>query len=228
MLLSLFIGVAVCFASTVQAYRLPDAKQLTVEMLKGKVAYVQIGQFTANLIHRIRPTFQNISGLKPRGVIVDFRDSQGGDAGVVQEILESLLPNGTPYMRLVMPTHRSIATTAHPPVLKKSTPLVVLRGERTVNEPDIAIYALQKLRGAGVLELTPDRGAIKRYFKQNARMSQYMPINAPTFFVAPDIRLIVNEGADQEDVIARAISFIRESSPWDEERRPHSVSTWMP
>lgn len=131
-------------------------------------------------------------------------------------------------MRLVLPTYRRIVATAHPPVLKKSTPLVVLRAERTVNEPDIAIYALQKLRGAGVLEFAPDRGALKRYFKQNARMSQYMPIKAPTFFVAPDIRLIANEGAGQGDVIARAVSFIRESSPWDEERRHRSMSTVSP
>lgn len=34
MILRLFIGIAVGFASTVQAYRPSDAEQLTVEMLK--------------------------------------------------------------------------------------------------------------------------------------------------------------------------------------------------
>lgn len=214
--LALTAAIIMTFATAVSAASASTAAPLPVTMLENKVAYVRVERFTPEITARIRQTLLLAGSKKPRGIILDMRNNQGGDIGSVHAILEALLPKGTPYMRHVTATYFRIAFTAQPAVIKKSTPVVVLRDSRTVNEPAIAIYALQKLRGAGILEFAPDRGALKSIFKQHARMDQYRPIKEPDFFVAPDIRLIANEGSDQEDVIPRAIVFLRESSPWEE------------
>ncbi len=218
-LLAIAAFLTLSFVTTAHADRLPTAEPLPMSMLENKIAYVQIRTFTPDMTERIRPTIQLAASKKPRGIILDLRNNQGGDINGVHALLEALLPKGTPYMRHVTATYRRIAFTTQSAVIKKSTPVVVLRGTRTVNEVDIAIYALQKLRGAGILELSADRGALKRTFKQHARMDQYRPIKDSVFFVTPDVRVIVNEGGDQEAFIARAISLVREMSPWDEPQK---------
>ncbi|NOS67307.1 MAG: hypothetical protein HOO67_02990 [Candidatus Peribacteraceae bacterium] len=214
--LTLLATLLMTFAATAHAQRLPTVEPLPVNKLESNIAYIQLRNLGANLAESIRPTFQLAAKMKPRGIIIDLRGNQGGDINTVHAVFESLLPKGTPYMRHVTATYRRIVPTTQLPVIKKSTPIVVLRDAGTGNESDIVVYILQKLRGAGVLEFTKDRSALKRTFKQQARMDQYRPIKESVFFVTPEIRLIANEGAGPEDVIARAIGMIREMSPWEE------------
>ena len=210
--------VSLSLAAPARADRLPTAEPLPVNMLESSVAYIRIPTFTPEIAQRIRPGIQLAASKKPRGIVLDLRDNQGGDINGVHAVLEALLPKGTPYMRHITATYRRIAATTQPAVIKKSTPVVVLRDARTLNEADIVIYALQKLRGAGILEFSPSRSALKRVFKQNTRMDQYRPIKDSVFFITPDARVIANEGGDQQDLIARAISLVRERSPWEEKR----------
>ena len=205
--------------STRAAESLPVAEPLPVNMLERAVAYVRIPTFTSNITDRIRPTLLLAASRKPRGIILDLRDHRGGDINGVHAILEALLPKGTPYMRHITATYLRIVATTQSAVIKKSTPVVVLRDARTMNEADIVIYALQKLRHAGVVEFSSDRAALKRVFKQNAAMDQYRPIKDSVFFITPDARIIANEGGEEEDVIGRAIALVREMSPWDEPKR---------
>lgn len=209
---------ALSFVSTARAASSSSAaiEPLPTSMLEHKVAYFKVGQFTPEVTGRIRATMQSIAAQKPRGVILDLRDSSGGDVNTAHAIIESLLPKGTPYMRSVSPLLRTINFTTQIPVLKKSTPVVVLRNARTLNESDIVVYVLQKLRKAVVVELSPTRNALKRAFKQNPRMANYHPIKEGVFFVSPDARVIKSEGGDESDMIPRAIGFVRELSPWDE------------
>lgn len=212
----LTIALLLSILPAAHAQRLPVAEPLPVTKLEHNVAYIRLSSFGPEVTDRIRPTFQQANAMKPRGIVLDLRNNRGGDANTVHAILEALLPKGTPYMRHVTATYRRIVPTTQASVIKRSTPIVVLRDARTVNEPDIVIYALQKLRGAGVVEFAPDRGALKRAYKQHQRMNQYRPIKESVFFVTPDVRMFQSEGADQEDVIARAISLVREMSPWGE------------
>ncbi len=198
------------------ADRLPTAEPLPVMKLESNVAYIRLEKFGPEMIDRIRPTIQQANALKPRGIILDLRNNQGGDSNAVHALLEALLPKGTPYMRHMTAGYRRIDFTTQKPVIKKSTPVVILRDSGTGNEADIAVYVLQKLRGAGILEFAEDRSALKKKYKQHARMDEYRPIKDPVFFVTPDLRLFANEGADQEDVIVRAIGYVRELSPWGE------------
>ncbi|MSR86873.1 hypothetical protein EXS70_01735 [Candidatus Peribacteria bacterium] len=212
--------IPVCGAASSSSSAPPDLLPFTI--LPEKVAFFRPGPFTAQNVPLIRPTLQKIADAKPRGLILDLRNNDGGTPDGVQALLEGLLRKGTPYMRFYTSNVRRLAVTAQMPVFKGSTPVVVLRDERTVNEPDIAIYALQKIRKAGVVEFSSGRAALKRAFKQNARMNDYRPIKEAIFFVTPDVRLIADEGASDGDVIPRAVSFIRELSPFDEPK-----TTWQ-
>jgi hypothetical protein len=189
---------------------------LPFTMADYNVAYLRISTFNKTVAQSIRPTMEAIAKAKPRGLIIDLRDNQGGDIDTVHALLESVLPKGTPYMRKITPLVRVLAVTSQIPVIKKSTPIVVLRNSGTVNEPDIVIYVMQKMRGAGVVEFTEHRSALKRKFKQNARMDNYRPIKEGVFFVTPDARVIEDEGAKENDTVNRAITLIREKSPYGE------------
>lgn len=215
----LIIAAAFLSVSSVHAQRLPTEEPFPVNKLESNIAYIQFRRFSADMTDRIRPTLQLASAMKPRGIIIDVRNNQGGDIKPVHTLLEALLPKGTPYMRHLTPAYRRIVPTTQMAVVKKSTPIVVIRDAGTGNEADIVVYALQKLRGARVVEFTNDRSALKRTFKQQARMDQYRPIKESVFFVTPDLRLIASEGAGQEDVIARTIVLIREMSPWGEPKK---------
>ena len=229
-ILSIVLLTLSCFSTSASAspWKIPtihpasegdNSLALPFTMLENSVAYFRIGSFTADIARLIRPTMKQIAAAKPRGLILDFRSNQGGDVQVLQALFESLLPKGTPYMRLITPSVRSLQVTAQSSLLKRSTPVVVLRDDRTVNEPDIAIYVLQKLRKAGVLEFSPHRSALVRIYKQHARMDQYRPIKEGVFFVTPDVRIIGDEGGTEGDVLRRAVTFVRELSPWDEVRK---------
>ncbi len=197
----------------------PAKDALWSTMLESKVAYLRINAFTPEIARRVRPELQKLVDLKPRGLILDLRNNQGGEAATAHALLEALLPKDTPYMRYITTVARTLQVTRQAPVLKRSTPIVVLRNQRTVNEPDIVLYALQKIRRSGVLEFSPSRNALKRIYKQHVRMEQYRPIKEAVFFVVPDVRLIGDEGGEESDVIPRAISFIKELSPWDDVRK---------
>ena len=198
------------------ADRLPTAEPLPVMKPARNVAYIRLEKFGPEMTDRIRPTIQQANKMKPRGIILDLRNNQGGDINAIHALFEALLPKGTPYMRHMTLHYRRIVFTTQIPVIKKSTPVVILRDAGTGNEADIAVYVLQKLRGAGILEFADDRSALKRRFKQHASMDQYRPIKDSVFFVTPDLRLFANEGAEQEDLIVRAIGYVREMSPWGE------------
>ncbi len=195
----------------------PDVLPFTI--LTENIVHFNPGEFTAKTALKIRPTMLSIAARKPRGLILDLRNIQGSDVSTVHALMESLLPRRTPYMRFYTSNVKRLAVTDQAPVLKKSTPVVTVRNQKTVNEPDIVIYALQKIRKAGVLEFSPQRAALKRIYKQNLRMDVYRPIKESVFFVVPDVRLIGDEGASESDVTARAVSLIKEMSPWDEPRK---------
>ncbi len=215
------IIAAVTFITPVSAAMSPGSDNpnlLPFTVLTGNVVHFNPGEFTPATAQKIRPTMLTIAALKPRGLILDLRNIQGSEVGTVHALMESLLPRRTPYMRFYSSNVKRLAVTDQPPVFKKSTPVVVVRNQKTVNEPDIVIYALQKIRKAGVLEFSPGRAALKRIYKQNVRMDDYRPIKESVFFVVPDVRLIGDEGASESDVIPRAASFIKELSPWDDAR----------
>jgi hypothetical protein len=213
----LLICIGILTATSVHAATVQlDTSPLPTEMLDSRIAYFRPGNFTPALTARIRPTMKAIATAKPRGLIIDLRNNQGGDINAVHALLEALLPKGTPYMRVFKISSRGLSVTAQTPTLKRSTPVIVLRNEKTVNEPDIVVYAVQKLRGAGVVEFSSSRNSLKKVYKQQVRMDQYRPIKESVFFVSPDVRLIGNEGESEQDVIPRAIRFARELSPWDE------------
>lgn len=216
---SIAIVAMLCFVGTAHAAGLPLAEPLPVKILQNNVAYVQLGSLTAAMTDAIRPTMDFAASKKARGIVLDLRGNQGGDIGPVYALFDALLPKGTPFMRHILPTYRRIDFTTQLPVIKKSTPVVVIRDAGTSNEADIVVYILQKLRGAGIVEFTPTRAALKKTFKQQARMDQYRPIKEAVFFVTPDVRLIKSEGAGQEDVISRAINYVREMSPWGETKK---------
>lgn len=195
---------------------------LPTSILQNNIAYFTIGTFTPDVASRMRATIQYIMTFKPRGLVLDLRDNQGGDVDAVHGLLEALLPKGTPYMRTYIGNVRRIQVTAQQPILKRSTPVVVLRNPKTVNEPDIVIYALQKLRGAGVIEYSPTAGALTRIYKQHARMQQFRPIKEAIFYVTPDVRIIGAQGGSETDLIPRAVSLVREMSPWDEQKKSWS------
>lgn len=211
-----FALVPVCSAAVPVASGNPEILPFTI--LEGKVAYFKPGEFTSKSVRTIRPTMKAISETKPRGLVIDLRNNMGGDVGVVHALLEALLPKGTPYMRFYSSNVKRLAVTEQPAVFKKSTPVVVLRDHKTVNEPDIAVYALQKIRKAGVLEFSPQRAALQRIYKQNSRMDNFRPIKEAVFFVVPDVRIIGSEGGGEEDMIPRSVIFIKELSPFDEKR----------
>lgn len=220
-LLAVSLIAAVSLASPAHAAVSPGSDRpdvLPFTMLESKIVYIRPGAFTAETARRTRPTLRVISTSKPtpRGLILDLRNNHGGSLDAVHALLESLLPKGTPYMRDYSSGFRRLAVTIQEPVFKRSMPIVVLRNERTVNEPDIVIYALQKIRKAGLVEFSPHRAALLRIYKQHARMQQVHPIKEGVFTVVPDARIIGDEGGDEGDVIPRAVSFIRELSPWDE------------
>lgn len=223
-LLAVSLIAAISLVSTAHAAVSPgsgDPVVLPFTMLEGKIVFVRPGAFTAETARRIRPTLRVISTSKPtpRGLILDLRNNHGGSLDAVHALLESLLPKGTPYMRDYAAGFRRLAVTTQEPTFKRSMPIVVLRNERTVNEADIVVYALQKIRGAGLVEFSPHRAALLRIFKQHARMQHYHPIKEGVFTtVIPDARIIGDEGGDEGDVIPRAVSMIRELSPWDEQR----------
>ncbi len=203
-------------ASVASSSSSPGLQPLPASMLEYKIAYLRLPKFTADTARRIPVTMQYLNRQKPRGLIIDVRDNQGGEVQTVRGILEALLPKGTPYMRNYSKNVKTLDFTREMPIFKKSMPVVVLRDHRTVNEPDILVYMLQKLRKGGVVEFSPTRDALTRAYKQHVRMDQYRPIKEGVFFVTPDARVIGVEGADQDDVIPRAIIMIREMSPWDE------------
>ncbi len=214
--LSLFSFAPVSFAATTAAPT--TTGPLPTMMLESNIAYFKPVEFSKANASRIRPTFQQIAAKKPRGVIIDLRNNQGGSIDAVHALLESVMPKGTPYMRFYTSSVKRLAVTAQVPLIKKSTPIVVLRNAGTGNESDIVIYVLQKIRRSGVLEFTQHRAALQRKYKQNGRMEDYRPIKEAIFFVTPDVRVIGSEGADEATVIPRAISFIKELSPWDEKK----------
>lgn len=214
--LSLLSFTTVSFAATTVSPRATGP--LPTMTLENNIAYFKPVEFTKENIARMRPTFQQIAATKPRGIIIDLRNNRGGNIDSVHALLESVMPKGTPYMRFYTSNVKRLAVTAQSPLIKKSTPIVVLRDAGTINESDIIIYVLQKIRKAGVLEFTPGRAALQRKYKQDIRMQNFRPIKEAVFFVTPDVRVIGDEGGDQANAIPRAISFVKELSPWDEKK----------
>ncbi len=183
------------------------------------VAYLRVGKFSPETTKKIIPTIKAIADAKPRGLILDLRDNKGGDFGTVEAIMNALLPKGTPYIRHVHVSFRGLEVTSQMPVLKRSTPIIVLRNKNTINEPEIVLYVLNRLRDAGVIEFSDHRSALTRAFKQDNRMSQYFPIKESAFFASADTRVIGDEGGDEDDVVGAAVRLVRERSPWDEAKK---------
>lgn len=215
----LFLSLATPVSAASVDSSSPASLILPFTIVEGNIAYWRIGPFTRDIVAKIRPTMQQIAKAKPRGLILDFRNNEGGEFDVVHELLQTLLPKGVPYIRFFGVSSRGLKVTAQTPLLKASTPVVVLRNSGTGNEADIAIYILAKLRKAGVQEFSRQRTALVRSFKQNSRMDQYRPIKEGVFFVTPDVRVIGNEGGSEGDMIPRAASFIRELSPWNDPKK---------
>ena len=213
-----FATLVVALALVPIAYATPSSNAnsaLSSSQLEGKIAYVRITKFTKEMSRTIRPLMQQIAASKARGFVIDLRDNQGGDLNAVHQLLQCFLPKGTPYMRVIGPT-RTLQVTSEVPVVKRSTPVVVLRNAGTGNEADIPVYVLQKLRKAGIVEFSPHRSSLVRKYKQHSNMDDYRPIKDAVFFVTPDARIIADQGGGEEDVIPRAMSMVREMSPWDE------------
>lgn len=189
---------------------------LPMTPLPGNMAYFKPPTFTKQNAKLIRRTMKMIGDAKPRGLIIDLRNHQGGELTTAEEIIQSFIPRGTAFMRDHSKGLRRPRATRLDPVLKPSLPIVLLRDENTLNEADIVIYILQKLRKAGVVEYSSTRNALKRMYKQHSRMEDYRPIKDSVFFIIPTTRIIGNQGGSQADIIPRAGKLIKDMSPWDE------------
>ncbi len=188
---------------------------LPYTILPSNIAYFAVTRFDAATARKIRPTMEAIAKVKPRGLILDLRNNQGGEFETARALIESLLNNRTPFIRNVNVSFRGKEVTSQKPVFRASIPVVAIRNQYTVNEPDIVIYVLKKIRKGGMVEFSPGRAALQRAFKQNDRMKQYLPIKEASFFVSPDNRVIGNEGGSESDMIGTAEKLIREMSPWE-------------
>lgn len=206
-------------ASTTGAFRV-DAGPFHVLMLEGKIGYVRLRTLNRRVESGIRRALSSLADAKPRGVVLDLRGNGGGSGNAVVAILECFFPQGTTLFKHSTGDYSTLVVTSQPPLFRRTQPVVVIEDERTNNEVHMLSAILQKQRGAPVVRETPTDGRSQEsVYGQSGRMKQYIPVKSGGFIFTPDAQVGRTGTGNRDDSLGRAISYVREMTPWDEAKR---------
>lgn len=114
-----------------------------------------------------RPKLQQLSELKPRGVIVDLRSTIAGDVEEVVLALSAFLPQGTQVIRCA---NRKLTDrmTADPPLFPAQTPMIALINGGTIGGAEAMANALATNRRAILVgEKTQGMGYAYKFIGEN-------------------------------------------------------------
>ena len=116
------------------------------KMLGHSVGYIKVPQLDDDAPGRVVAAVEqlNLQGMK--AVVLDLRNSVGGDLGVGLDIAANFLPTGAPYLDVV--GRNSIKSFVVKRGTRSSKPMVVLINDRTYGQSEVLASAMHDSIGA--------------------------------------------------------------------------------
>lgn len=179
------------------------------------IAYLRITSFKANTAQQFREAMTQVEQAGAVGIIFDLRDNPGGYLTAIVDVLDYLVPAGTPIASFGDYAAPIYATDEH--VL--SLPIVVLCNGNTASAGELFTAAIRDYRDMGLLratvvgETTYKKGVMQSTFTftdgstLTMTVSFYNPpsgVNYDGVGVKPDVAVPATEGADAQRAAAQA------------------------
>lgn len=179
------------------------------------IAYLRITSFKANTAEQFREAMTQIEQAGATGILFDLRDNPGGYLTAIVDVLDYLVPAGTPIVSFGDYADPIYATDEH--VL--DLPIVVLCNGNTASAGELFTAAIRDYRDMGLLrativgETTYKKGVMQSTFTftdgstLTMTVSFYNPpsgVNYDGVGILPDITVSGTEGTDAQRAAAQA------------------------
>lgn len=190
------------------------------QLFADNIAYFAQYTFTANAPEKVTDSLRQIMAQQPAALIWDLRSNGGGSMEATQQVLSHFIEDGTLFLaELKDGRQRTFAATGDG--LATEIPLVVLIGERTYSSAETAAVAIaDHQRGILIGEPTHGKGTIQEVVDLvDGSKLQYTVAHwlSPTgqFYeghgVPPDLFVAADPATDTDEVLAFALTYVREN-----------------
>lgn len=127
------------------------------------VAVVRVLQFWDTTDKKFRDALAQVQSENPRGIILDLRNNPGGLLHAAGVVVGSFLPKDSPYASIMELDATRMETTEEEPVVKQSTPVIVLVNKGSASASEIVAGALQDAKRARIVgDTTYGKGTVQQ------------------------------------------------------------------
>ena len=172
-------------------------------MLDENIGYIRLTRFSKNSVPEMRSAIKNLKSEDVSRIIIDLRDNPGGLLQSAIEILDMMLPKGSPLLSTKgrLPEANKQYVSRKDPILDKDIGIAILINEGSASASEIIAGTIQDLdRGVIIGATSFGKGLVQSVYGLDGTGKRNLKVTTAKYYI-PSGRLIQKPGYIEDDII---------------------------